>query len=138
MQYTFEDFIQLELPRRPYLVEDVEQETVIVRRGDGPRQLGGVKLTEGQTLVMRDGRLVGGEYSAGGMPGGAVGFSHVQEEPAVIWEMPHDHESRSVVVTVLDENNEAILYDSMLVHEDRVTVTFYEPQAGRANVLFVG
>ena len=39
MANPFEDFIQLELPNRPWMASDVQEESVIVRRGQGARQL---------------------------------------------------------------------------------------------------
>ena len=56
---AFEDFVQFELPKRPYLQTDVAQETVMVRRGPGPRQLAGVSITEGQIVSMVGGVIVG-------------------------------------------------------------------------------
>lgn len=142
MANQFESFIQLELPKRPYLEEDVPKESVIIRRGAGPRQLSGILLSDDQTLVMRDGALVGVNTSefggtGGGTVGTAVGLSHEQPEPAVQWIIEHGHGSRGVVITVLDEEFEAILYDSLTVEEDRIIVSFYAPQAGTANVVFV-
>lgn len=142
MSSQFESFIQLELPKRPYLLEDVPQESIIVRKGAGPRQLSGLLLSDNQTMIMRQGKLIGvdvSEFGSGdGNPVGvAEGFSHTQTEPAVTWQLDHNKENRNVVITVLDENHEAVLYDSLLVESNRITISFYEPQAGFANVVFV-
>lgn len=141
MANQFENFIQLELPKRAYLEEDAPKESIIVRRGAGPRQLAGILLDNDQVLVMRDGTLVGlptSELSGGeGSTGTAVGLSHTEEEPLVQWVVEHNHSSRSVVITVLDENHQAILYDSLYVEDNRITVNFYAPQAGTVNIVFV-
>ena len=56
---AFEDFVQQELPKRGYLNSDVGQETVIIRRGPGPRQFDAVNLAEGQVLGKVGGVLTG-------------------------------------------------------------------------------
>lgn len=143
MANQFESFIQLELPKRPYLEEDAPKESVIIRRGAGPRQLSGLVLEDKQMLAMQNGTLRSMsvteflELGADGALGTAEGISHVVELPESQWIIPHDKNSRNVVVTVLDENFEAILYDSLYVEFDKVTINFHTPQSGVANVIFV-
>jgi len=47
---TFNDFVQLELPLRPAILTDPPLETVLVRRGLGPRILEPVVINEGEVL----------------------------------------------------------------------------------------
>jgi len=142
MANQFESFIQLELPKRPYLEEDAPKESVIVRRGAGPRQLSGLVLEDGQMLAMVDGALSSISLAdfvelGGGATGTAEGVSFVMGEPASEWVIEHDKNSRNVVVTILDENFEGVLYDTLSVDFNAVTISFHTPQAGVANVIFV-
>lgn len=58
---AFEDFVQLELPKRPYTEDDPNPESVYVRRGPGPRQTVGVTLTaEGHVPVLKGGVVISG------------------------------------------------------------------------------
>lgn len=130
MASPFEAFIQLELPKRPYLEEDAPQESIIVRRGAGPRQLQGVTINEGEVLGLVDGQL------AGVMPG-AGGHSHTQALAAQEWVVTHDKGNRNVVVTILDEEYQEIIADSVQVGENAITISFTEAQTGYANILFI-
>lgn len=132
----FESFVQLELPKRPFLEDDVPEEAIIVRRGEGPRQLNGILLEEGQVLTMQDGKLTPVQMGTGGT-GSSSGISVERPSPELEWIINHNRNSKRVVVTVLDSNHEAILYDSLKVEEDQITIKFYEPQSGFANIVFV-
>lgn len=86
---AFEDFVQLELPKRPYLNADVAQETVIVRRGPGPRQLSAVELDEGQVLGKVGGVLTGITIGAG-----ATFKKHAEAfTTSTAWEVSHNQNS---------------------------------------------
>lgn len=54
---AFEDFVQTELPKRGYLNSDVPQESIIIRRGAGPRQFDAIAMAEGQVLAFVGGQL---------------------------------------------------------------------------------
>ena len=67
---AFEDFVQQELPKRGYLNSDVAQETIIIRRGAGPRQFDAVTLGEGEVLAKVGGSVEHGDdlkVMAGGL-----------------------------------------------------------------------
>jgi len=131
---AFEDFVQLELPKRPYLEVDPAQETVIVRRGPGPRQLGAVTLTEGQVLGFSGGALVG--VTAQGL--GTRKFTLVVTIPADPWVVPHGMNSTNVIVQVVDAAGYVIIPDEIhLTDGDVVTISFGTAQTGTARLLFL-
>lgn len=132
----FESFIQLELPKRPYLESDVPEESVIVRRGPGPRQLSGVSLEEGQTVALFDGKLTAVPYGTGGSSG-VDGVPYAQESPSLTWVIPHNKNNRNVVVTLLDTDYSEIICDTMTVNDNDIVITFVEKQAGYANIVFL-
>lgn len=136
MANPFEDFIQLELPKRPWMATDVQEESVIVRRGAGPRQLAGVVLGEGQVLGMKDGTLQGVAASTGGGTGAdAVPF--VQEEPATTWTITHNRNNVNVSVSVYDADGKAFTPDEITVAANTVTITVLEAIAGHAVLFFI-
>lgn len=65
MANEFEDFIKLELPLRPVLQADGNEETILVRRGQGPRIFELITLNEGEVLGKFGGVLTGGNVSGG-------------------------------------------------------------------------
>lgn len=133
MAAQFENFIQLELPKRPYLAEDVPEESVIVRRGPGPRQLGGVQLTDGQVLGMQEGQLLGLPLGAGSTDG----FHHEQAAPSSEWVIQHNRSNRKVVITILDTTYKQIFADEIVIESNQITISFIENQAGFANIVFL-
>tara|TARA_B100000700_G_scaffold101966_1_gene114973 strand:+ start:24247 stop:24654 length:408 start_codon:yes stop_codon:yes gene_type:complete len=134
MANSFENFIQLELPKRPYMAEDVPQESVILRRGAGPRQLGGLSLAEGHIPMMVNGKLTSVPAPSGS--GGANGYSFAANTPAATWTIEHGKGSTNAVVTLLDTDMREILCDDLVIEENTITVTFVSPQAGFANIVF--
>lgn len=129
---AFEDFVQLELPRRPFLETDVSQERVMVRRGPGPRQLAGVALTEGQVLGLVGGVLTGTSTSA------LRKYILTVASPLQVWNIPHALASEEVIVQVFDENKFVIIPDSIqIVDANNIQLTFGTPQAGKARVIFL-
>ncbi len=135
MANPFEDFIQLELPKRPWMASDVQEESVIVRRGAGPRQLQGVVLGEGQVLGMKDGVLQGVAAGAGGTGADAVSF--VQETPATTWTITHNRNNVNVSVSVYDADGKAFTPDEITVAANTVTITVLEASAGHAVLFFI-
>jgi len=137
MANAFESFIQLEIPKRPYLEADAAPESLIVRRGAGPRQLAGLALTEGQTVVFKDGELQPAPYGSPDGTSSAFGLSHEQAAAATVWTIVHGQSNRNVVVTLLDTEYNAILGDSLEILEDSIVVNFLDAQAGYANIVFL-
>lgn len=135
MANPFEDFIQLELPKRPWMASDVQEESVIVRRGQGARQLQGVVLSEGQVLGMKDGTLQGVAAGAGGTGADAVAFA--QETPATTWTITHNRNNVNVSVSVYDADGKAFTPDEIVVAANTVTVTVLEAIAGHAVLFFI-
>jgi len=136
MATAFEAFIQLELPRRPFLLEDVPEESVIIRRGAAPRQMQGVQISEGQVLGMKDGKLVGVGSGSGGSFAG--GFTHVQSEAATTWTINHNRNNSDVAApTVINSAGNLVIPDSVSVDLNTVTLSFSVAQAGKATLVFV-
>lgn len=131
MANPFQDFIQLELPKRPFLEADVPKETVMVRRGNAPRQLAAVSLADGEVLGK-----VGGVLAAV-TPSSADGLQHDQTVAAVTWTIAHGRTSTKVIALLIDESGNKIEADNVLVEDDTVTVSFIDAQAGKANLMFL-
>jgi hypothetical protein len=136
---AFENFVQIELPKRPYLDTDVAQETVMVRRGPGPRQLAGVTLTEGQVLGLVGGRLVGVTPSGSGGGGGSVrSYVLTVAIGTTLWTMRHNYNSNNVIVQVFDETGTVILpHDIQIIDTNNIALKFYSNQAGVARAIFL-
>lgn len=125
---AFTDFVQLELPKRPYLDTDVSTESIIVRRGAGPRQLQGISLNEGEVLGNSGGTLQGIAISSG--------LRFTQSSASNTWVLTHGRNSKNVVVQVFDDNDDLVTPDNIRTNLDNVTVTFGISFTGYANVLF--
>lgn len=62
---AFEDFVQTELPKRPYTDTDPAVESIMIRRGLGPRQTVGIQLTtDGHVPVYKNGSIVASTVDA--------------------------------------------------------------------------
>lgn len=137
---AFQDFIQTELPKRPYLNADVAAESIIIRRGAGPRQLGAVTFTEGQILVMNGGQLVAMSLSAiAALFGGGL-RSFVLPVPVAsdTWTVTHNLNSENVIIQAFDEGKFVILPNTIqIVSANVVTLTFNTAQVGVARVVFL-
>jgi hypothetical protein len=134
MANPFEDFIQREMPLRPFLPSDVAQESVIVRRGAGPRQMTGVVLEEGQVLGLRDGQLQGVEASHGTS---VDAITHIQDEPDTRWTITHNRNNVNAVVNVYDDNGNWFQPNGLTVTANTVVVELLEAQAGRVVLIFI-
>lgn len=135
MANPFEELIQLELPKRPFLASDVQLESVIIRRGAGPRQLAGLVLAEGQVLGMSGGVLTGVDAGAGGTAVDAV--IHVQGVAATSWVITHNRNNVNVIVSVYDATGKMFNPDDIQITANAVTVTVIEEAVGRVVLLFV-
>ena len=131
---AFEDFVQLELPKRPYLNTDVSQEDVIVRRGAGPRQLAGVTLSEGQVLGKVGGVLTGVSIGAG-----ATFKKYTQTFSASTdWVVEHNQNSTVYLVQAFGADGKVIIPDEIVTTDaDTITVEFNSAQAGRVTIVFL-
>lgn len=132
MATPFESFIQTELPKRPYLGADVTAESVIVRRGVGPRQLDGVLLTNGQVLGMVNDVLQGVAQTQ-------VNFTATPIAVAsATWTITHGRNNRNAQVTLRDENDHEIVADEIVYNPNTIVITFAVAQAGTALVTYLG
>lgn len=134
MANPFESFIQVELPKRPFLENNVEEETIIIRRGAGPLQLSAIKLQNGEILGMVDGKLAAVPAHRGVEIGAAV---HIQEEPQYQWMITHNRNNKNVVVTMYNSSGVRFEADVVEVSDNYVKLTMNTAVAGRAVLLFV-
>ena len=127
----FEDFIQVELPRRPWTPTDPPQESIPVRRGPGPRQLDFVEINEGEILGKDGGEIKG--IPIPGISAICTGFEFTQSTPALLWNVNHGGNTKRVQITIYDTTDNVILSDAIeLTDNNNLTVTFTSPQDGRA------
>lgn len=126
----FEDTVLAELPRRPYLPQDAEQERVFIRRGAGPRQMELVEIQEGELLGMEDGQLRSVKKPQVGT------FVHVQEFAKSRWVITHELANTNVMTTLFDAEGNQFEADEIRVSANQVVVQLAEPAVGRAVLLF--
>jgi hypothetical protein len=134
---AFEDFIQVELPRRPWVATDPAQETIPVRRGAGPRQLDFVPLTDGQVLGRISGVVQG--ITIPGLGSGMIpkSYNYTQTPAASVWTITHNLNSLDCIAIVYDDAGHQIIPDSFnVIDANTVTVTFISNVAGRAIIVF--
>lgn len=131
---SFDKFIQLELPKRPFIQADPAQETVIVRRGAGPRQLAGIALNEGEVLAK-----VGGVVTGVPLAGSSFRKSITTvTTPTQVWTITHNLGSINIIIQVVDSLGYVIIPDEMHIQdEDTVVITFSTPQTGIARIIFL-
>ena len=129
---AFEDFVQNELPKRGYLNSDVSQETVIVRRGPGPRQFDAITLAEGQMLALVGGVLTGVAITA-------PLRKYVQAFTSqVTWTVVHNLNSMNVIIQAFDELRFVMIPNTIqIVNANTVQLTFNTAQTGTARVVFL-
>lgn len=130
MAAEFENFVQQELPRRPYVTTNPAQETIPVRRGPGPRQLEFVNIAEGEVLGKTGGVITGVSLAA---LGNCKGFAYEKPVAASVWTITHLQNTRNVQPTVYDETGAIIFPDKVtVVDADTLQISFAGPQGGRA------
>lgn len=137
MASPFESFIQTELPKRGYLDSDPAQETIIVRRGAGPRQFDAVTLAEGQVLAYVNGELTGTTVTA--LPGSGVRKAILTvTEATATWELVHNLNSSNVIIQAFDPAGYVIIPDTIqVVDADTVRITFNTALTGVARIIFL-
>lgn len=129
---AFENFIQIELPKRPYTDTDTNQESVLVRRGAGPRQHVGVELTEGQVLGLLGGVLQGVSNSS------LRKYTLTVSVASTIWTVTHGLGSEEVIIQAFDQTKAVLLPNSMqIIDANTIQITFNTPQTGVARVIFL-
>jgi len=132
---AFTDFIQLELPKRPYLEADVPQNSVIIRNGAGPRQLEGIQLLPGQIIMN-----IGGTVQAVALEdvtGNTDNYVETIETPSASWVLTHGGGTQNVLIQIYDENGKYVIPDDIEITDDNtVTVSFGSPAAGKAVVIY--
>ena len=131
---AFEDFVQVELPKRGYLNQDPEQESIIVRRGPGPRQFDAIKLEEGQVLGFVNGQLAPMALAGAGIRKAIVPVAVA----SVLWTVQHNFGSENVIVQCFDENKSVIFPDSItIIDSDTIEIAFHSLQSGTARIIFL-
>lgn len=132
---AFTDFIQLELPKRPYLENDVPANSVIIRSGAGPRQLEGVRLLEGQIIMN-----VGGTVQAvnlADVTGDTDNHVHVQDSASAQWNIAHGGASENVIVNLYDDLGKQFTPDEITIVDDgNIQVDLSQPTTGKAVVIY--
>lgn len=129
---AFENFVQVELPKRPYTEADTTGEDVLVRRGPGPRQHVGVPLLDGQVLGKVGGVVQGVSNAA------LRTYKLTVTVPTTFWDVVHGLGSEEVIVQAFDENKFVIIPDSIqIIDPTNIRLIFGSPQAGVARVIFL-
>jgi len=135
---AFEDFIQVELPRRPWTVDDPAQETVPVRRGAGPRQLEFVELLDGQVLGKVGGVVQGITIPGLGSDLIPKSYIHIEDPlPSALWTITHNLDSEDFVIYVTNaDGNQIIPNEIATLDANTVLVDFNVPITGKAVMVF--
>jgi hypothetical protein len=135
---AFEDFVQTELPKRPYLTADVSQETVMVRRGAGPRQLAAVALADKQVIALVNGVLVGTTVAALGNGVRKAVLTVPLLSEADQWDIVHNFGSTNAIIQVVDHDGFVVTPDLIqIVDANSIQILFNTAQAGTARVIFL-
>jgi hypothetical protein len=129
---AFTDFIQTELPLRPYLAVDVPQQSVLVRQGAGPRQMSGIQLNEGEILIN-----IGGTLQAAlleDLTGSTDSYVHNQTPAATQWDIEHNMASENYILQVFDPTGKVMNpSDIETLDANNIRVTFPDfPTEGKA------
>jgi len=128
---AFENFVQVELPKRPYTQADTADEDILVRRGPGPRQHVGVPLLDGQVLGKVGGVVQGVSNAA------LRSFKLVVPLATSSWTIAHNLNSEEVIIQVFDETKKVIIPDVMqIIDANTIQIEFSTAQAGVARVVF--
>lgn len=131
----FTSFVQLELPKRPYLENDIEENSVLIRKGQGARSLGGVKLEDGQILTSIEGELVAVDLAD--VTGDTDNHAHVQESAAVLWPIQHNGDSINCNVSVYNDQGYIVQPESVrIVDANNIEITFLSAVTGRAVITY--
>lgn len=136
---AFEDFVQVELPLRPFVTSNPDLETIPVRRGPGARQLEFVDLQDGEVLGKVGGVIQGVSISS------LTTKSHVhtQAVASTQWIVNHAQSSEDYIVQVRNSDGEVIIPEEITIGDevganlaDYVTITFNQDFTGKAIITF--
>lgn len=131
---AFEDFIQVELPRRPWTPNDPAQESIPVRRGAGPRQLDFVSLNDGQVLGQVGGVVQGVDINA---LTGSVSYVHQQTTVMDAWYIEHNKDSEDYILFVFDDSGNQVIPNNVAAFDNNIIeVDFGTGMTGKAVVIF--
>jgi hypothetical protein len=131
---AFENFIQIEFPKRPFISTDPPLETVLVRRGIGPRELQPLTLADNQVVAKVGGVVVGLNISA---LGGVNKLSFPVTTAASVWNINHPFNTTDVIMQVTDSSGFIIIPDTMqIVDQNNIQLNFAAPQAGVFRAIF--
>ena len=130
---AFEDFVQVELPRRPWVLNDPAEETVPVRRGPGPRRLEFVSMNDGEVLGKVGGIIQGVDVSSLAIKS----YIHTQTVPDVGWFITHNLNSEDYVAFVVDALGNQIIPDNIVAMDaDTIEIDFNSQQTGKVVIIF--
>ncbi len=133
----FEGFVQEELGKRPYSQTDGPEETILVRRGPGPRQLSYLVLQEGQIIGLVNGVLTGIAMSGLGGSGSNVMHTHKQPVAAALWSINHGLNHKYFTYNVYDATGRSIWPDEVnIIDENNITISFLIPTSGHVVITF--
>lgn len=129
---AFTDFIQTELPLRPYLAADVPQQSVLVRQGAGPRQMSGIQLGEGEIIIN-----IGGTLQAAALEdltGSTDSYVHTQSPAETTWNIAHNMASEHYILQVFDPSGNVMNPSEIeTIDSNNIRVTFPDfPTEGKA------
>lgn len=132
---AFVTYVQQELFKRPFLNSDTKQESIMLRRGGGPRQLTGLDINDLEVVGKQNGAVGGIPISSlleiSGQQEKKLVFT--QETAAIQWTVEHTYNSTNVEVYVVDASNNRVEPDSVTaVDADTVVINFTQAQAGKA------
>lgn len=132
----FVAYVQRELFKRPFSNDDPVEESVMVRRGGGPRQLTGLQLSDLQVIGKQNGQVVGiniGDLGDLGASAPERKLIHTEADPLITWTITHAFDSQNVEVYVVDLDNQRVEADSIQATDnDTVVIGFTQAQAGKA------
>ena len=131
---AFEDFVQVELPRRPWVDSDPAQESIPVRRGAGPRQLDFVSLLDGQVLGQVGGVVQGVDITG---LSGLKSYVHTQTVAAAGWFVMHSLASDDYIAYVEDDTGDQIIPDNITrIDSNIIEIDFESAMSGKAVIIF--
>ena len=132
---AFTQFVQSELPKRPWLAQDLPEESILIRRGDFRMQLDGLQLAENQMVTAdADGKLI--VVNIEDVTGKVDSFIHTQETVNSEWTIVHNAETTEVFARVTLEDGSEVNYDTLtVVDNNTVKITFSLAIKGKALVI---
>lgn len=138
MANAFESFVQLELGKRPYTTDSGTEETLLIRRGPGPRQLSYLTIAEGEVLGKIAGKLASVPQQSGGTQSTIAMFTHKQPSASATWTVIHSKACSYFTLTAFDASTrKAVLPDEIeIVDDNTVIISFSMQLAGHATFTF--